>query len=255
MNINIGENLRRLRKNKDITQEELAGILSVSFQAVSKWERGDTFPDITMLPALSNFFEVSVDEIIGMNKIRDRENIQQAHKKINELNSCGNYEEVIEFIKNLLKTYPNQYSFMASLAEVYFLNDENTEEAIRLCKCFLANSMNEKIRSEMRSILCFLYNKNGELQKARNLARTLPHIWESREILQIEFLDGQEYIDALKKTIITTLSIICDKIDSIGHPENMENIIKNILVLGQQANADIINNKQEALTKILDFLN
>ena len=50
MTVYFGENLKRMRKETELTQEKLADFLGVSFQAVSKWERGETFPDITMLP-------------------------------------------------------------------------------------------------------------------------------------------------------------------------------------------------------------
>ena len=69
----IAENLRSLRKGKDITQEEAAEILGVSAQSVSKWERGDTLPDITLLPALANFYKVTVDSLIGMDKINEKQ--------------------------------------------------------------------------------------------------------------------------------------------------------------------------------------
>ena len=72
MNINIGANIKRLRKAKDITQDELADFLGVSFQAVSKWERGDCYPDITMLPSLANLFDVSLDELIDMDRSEER---------------------------------------------------------------------------------------------------------------------------------------------------------------------------------------
>ena len=60
----IGENIRKLRKAKGITQEELAGAVNVSFQAVSKWENGGS-PDVEMLPALARTFGVSIDELMG----------------------------------------------------------------------------------------------------------------------------------------------------------------------------------------------
>ena len=83
MNINIGENIKNLRKRKDITQEELAEYLGISFQSISKWERGDGFPDITMLPDLADFFNISIDELIGANEMYggDLYNIyKQAHE-------------------------------------------------------------------------------------------------------------------------------------------------------------------------------
>ncbi len=75
MKINLGENLKVLRHKKGITQESLANYLGVSFQSVSKWERGLTYPDITFLPAISQFFGVSTDELLGVNKIADEEEI------------------------------------------------------------------------------------------------------------------------------------------------------------------------------------
>lgn len=65
MELMIGEKLKKLRRNRDLTQEEVATHLGISYQAISKWERGDGYPDITMLPALANYFAVSVDELIG----------------------------------------------------------------------------------------------------------------------------------------------------------------------------------------------
>ena len=65
MEISIGENIKRLRLEKGITQEQLAEILNVSNAAVSKWERGGSFPDITLLFPLADYFEISVDELMG----------------------------------------------------------------------------------------------------------------------------------------------------------------------------------------------
>ncbi len=59
MELMIGEKLKKLRRHRDLTQEEVATHLGISYQAISKWERGDGYPDITMLPALANYFAVS----------------------------------------------------------------------------------------------------------------------------------------------------------------------------------------------------
>lgn len=70
----IGNNIKLLRKAKGVTQEELAEAVHVSFQAVSKWENGGA-PDIDTLPALANFFGVSIDELLGfkLNALTSRE--------------------------------------------------------------------------------------------------------------------------------------------------------------------------------------
>ncbi len=64
MRILIGENIKRLRKEKKITQETLADYFNVSTAAVSKWENNETYPDITLLFPLANFFKVSIDELM-----------------------------------------------------------------------------------------------------------------------------------------------------------------------------------------------
>ena len=69
MTINIGETIKSMRKDKNITQEMLANFLGVTNQSISKWERNETYPDITMLPAIASFFGTSVDNLLVINKI------------------------------------------------------------------------------------------------------------------------------------------------------------------------------------------
>ena len=67
MTINMGARIRSLRKARNLSQEVLAQYLGVSFQAVSKWENGDTLPDVTLIPAIAGFFQVSTDELFDFN--------------------------------------------------------------------------------------------------------------------------------------------------------------------------------------------
>ncbi len=61
----IGKNIKKLRTAKDITQEQLAASLHISNQAVSKWEKEQAFPDISLLPMIADFFGVTMDELFG----------------------------------------------------------------------------------------------------------------------------------------------------------------------------------------------
>lgn len=65
--MNIGRNILELRKQKNMKQEELAAELGVTAAAVSKWENGYTLPDLLMLCALADFFEVTTDELLSRN--------------------------------------------------------------------------------------------------------------------------------------------------------------------------------------------
>ena len=66
----LSENLKKYRIMKNLTQEDVAEYLGLTPQSISKWERGECYPDITFLPALANIFETSVDLLIGMDTIR-----------------------------------------------------------------------------------------------------------------------------------------------------------------------------------------
>ena len=68
----IAENLKRLRKERHMTQENVADALGISTQSVSKWEREESYPDITLLPALANLYQTSVDTILGLEQINDK---------------------------------------------------------------------------------------------------------------------------------------------------------------------------------------
>jgi len=75
--IEIGEKIKSLRKKRDITQEQLADYLNISFQSVSKWERGEAYPDITMLPKIALFFGVTTDELLCVDKVKNEQEIDQ----------------------------------------------------------------------------------------------------------------------------------------------------------------------------------
>ena len=69
MEIPLGQNIRRLRKEHHMTQRELAWYLQVSVQAVSKWELGYTYPDLSMLLPIARLFSVSLDQLFGRDDV------------------------------------------------------------------------------------------------------------------------------------------------------------------------------------------
>ena len=80
--INIAENIIRLRRERKITQELLADFIGVTKAAVSKWENGQSMPDILLLPQLAVFFNVTVDELIGFDPQLSKEQIQKLYQEL-----------------------------------------------------------------------------------------------------------------------------------------------------------------------------
>lgn len=199
----LPENLKKYRILKDLTQEDVAEYLGITAQSVSKWERGESYPDITFLPALANIFETSVDLLIGMDTIRAEETRYNIHKKAVGYQRSGDYDMAEKTYRDALLIYPNKPGMILVLASTLALKG-NTEEAIELMERGLPLSINEKQKSTMRATLCFLYLKTGKDDKANRLASELPHTRESREVIQPLIKQGLNVsqIDENIKTIL-----------------------------------------------------
>lgn len=199
----LPENLKKYRILKNLTQEDVAEFLGITAQSVSKWERGESYPDITFLPALANIFETSVDLLIGMDAIRAEETRYNIHKKAVGYQRSGDYDMAEKTYRDALLIYPNKPGMILGLASTLALKG-NTDEAIELMERGLPLSINEKQKSTMRATLCFLYLKAGREDKANRLASELPHTRESREVIQPLIQQGidEEQIDENIKIIL-----------------------------------------------------
>jgi len=190
----LSENLKRCRLLKNLTQEDVAEFLGITPQSISKWERGESYPDITLLPAIANIFETSIDALIGMDVIRAEETRYNIHKTATEFQRSGDFAAAEKIYCDALVTYPNDPAMILGLAGVLALQGK-TEDAIELSERGLPLSKNEKQRATTRAALCFLYLKVGNPKKAAALASELPHTRESREVIQPLIagrLDGDE---------------------------------------------------------------
>lgn len=140
MNIKkVGEQIAVLRKAKGLTQSELGERIGIAFQAVSKWERGETLPDVTLLPDLAKILGTTVDFILlGSEKVieyKGKFTITDIKKGLNCLKNAGEYlgaENIIyrAAIKGINKdlntdieeAFTNDYIFEAFLAEAIIQN-------------------------------------------------------------------------------------------------------------------------------------
>ncbi len=211
MTIYLGENIKRLRHKKGITQETLAEFLSVSFQSVSRWERGESYPDITMLPLLSKFFGVSVDELLGMNEAQDEEKIKE-YLQLYDDTKLKDLPLLYEKMKEALKEFPNdfriQVRYMSLLQEVKirslsiedianYAYEKISKEIGRIYDSIQSRCTDDSIRIWSKTImishLLWKYqsvcDENGKyrvykeyLEQAEEIIRTLPAMSDCKEI-------------------------------------------------------------------------
>ena len=116
--VGIGKTIRELRKKKGITQEALAGALSVSPQAVSKWESGLTYPDMTMIPVIAGYFDISLDTLFDYDTEKTKQKIQKIMDDawIYFFSDPARYAQTI---KDAMKDYPGNEALLTALLNSY----------------------------------------------------------------------------------------------------------------------------------------
>lgn len=197
MNIKLGEKIRTLRKARNISQEVLAQYLGVSFQAVSKWENGDTMPDVAMIPAIAIFFEVSTDELFDFNRLETEKRIQDACWEI-ALIRYAEPEKAEKMLRELLKQYPGNEIILNNL--LYTMRaPERCEEVVTLCKSILEVAKEDDVRYDVLRILAETYHEMGQQNLVKPTLEQIPEIYFSKLELAAKLLDGEDALDAAHK--------------------------------------------------------
>lgn len=189
MTIYLSENIKRLRRERELTQESLAEFLGVTFQSVSKWERGESYPDITMLPEIAGFFKVSVDELLGVNRAEDEAEIKRL---LEEHDNLTDNKLIKESMYQLKSKYPNdfrvQLRYMGYLIffdnatqnakniELLYQNIQNscTKDSIRICaKRFYIHYLELLARDE---------NSDVTFADCEKIIKEMPRMRDGREM-------------------------------------------------------------------------
>jgi len=139
----LAENLTRLRHEKGITQEKLADFLGVSKASVSKWETGQSLPDIAQLPRLAAFYDITIDALMGYEPKLTMAEVKEYYEKFAESIVVNGFEETLVQIRDFIRMY---YSCDIALLQMVVLlmnhfmmaGEEKIpallEEMIELCK-------------------------------------------------------------------------------------------------------------------------
>lgn len=175
MKLTIGENIKKLRRAKNITQEELAEELGVSCAAVSKWERSESYPDISLIFPIAAYFSVSTDELMGFDLSKRKAEIEAIKQKHLELFRAKKFDESLALIKEAKKNYPesleilNQY--MWDIAGSFADNDlaillEHKEEFRDICQKTIERATDERLRLNARNMQAKLLLAEGKTEEA-----------------------------------------------------------------------------------------
>lgn len=215
MTIQLGENIKRLRKERNITQEKLAEYLNVSYQTVSKWENGITMPSVMILPSVANVFGVSIDELYDPDKHTNNERIQQYEEEYAVLCSNGDNEGRVELMRKALAEFPRNYVFMNYLARSLYWTGL-TDEVFTLCERILDECMDETIRLSALQTIARAYSASGQQEKAMEYALKIPSAKQSREILLAELAEGEEQKQFIQKQCAEAVSFAVKMIFTIA---------------------------------------
>ena len=166
--MNIGAVIKEKRQKKDLTQEQLAEYLNVSVSAVSQWESGKTTPDFSLLVPLANFFDVSLDELLGRMPNEKERAIDEYADKDAVYATKGETDASIALWREALARFPGDFYCMRQLLLYLFLSvcahhgNEKSEKKARECVALgeqiLRDCTDNAIREGAIQTLVYIYS-------------------------------------------------------------------------------------------------
>ena len=190
MTIYLSENIKSLRLKKGLTQETLSEFLGVTSQSVSNWERGESYPDITMLPQIAGFFKISIDELLGVNRAEEEAEIT---KELEAYDNISDKELKQKIINRLKEKYPNDFRillrYMSCLVHFKENTPENVAKIIAIYENIKQNCNNDKIRISAKRHIIELYKglseKEGSgiiFEDCEKIIKEMPRMRDGQEM-------------------------------------------------------------------------
>lgn len=211
MEINMKDTLRALRQKKNVTQEALANHLGITPQSVGKWERGEGFPDITLLPNIALYFNVTIDDLLNVGKARIDEKVHAYQDESRRYQNAGQIEENLALWERAYAEFPNDCRVMDGLMRAinregqWPCPKEKAERIISLGERILLESADTQLRENAIQSLCFIYDSIGDEENALRYADMGGSIWTTREHFLADVRKGEAGIEACQDYIISLL--------------------------------------------------
>ena len=217
MKFDFGDNLKKLRISKGLTQEQVADLLDVSKQSISRWENNITYPDITFLPMLASFYCVTVDFLLGADYETNKSVLAEYQTKRQEAHHQGDISRAYELSNQLYASFPNEKPVINNLMmDAYLMGFHNRnnkrkpylEQSILIAERFLkmTEDMEEQCRCIQNISVC---NKLlGNQEKAVYWMKKLPSLWSGIESAALGVFDGQDKMDYIQYSLDAVLHLL-----------------------------------------------
>lgn len=201
--------MKSLRRKRNLTQEQIAEALGVSGQAVSKWETGTSYPDISLLPVLADYFGVSVDCLLGHDMTKQTEEIENVLAQADQMFSESRYVAAVPLLREALVKHPGNEKLMYHLAWALSgtLSEakdyDSYEEAILLYHRILDISTDTAMRTKVTRDLIYRYATKEDYDKAMFFADQLPSFAFCKEHIlgRANILTGRALSEYLQSNI------------------------------------------------------
>ena len=242
--MSFGNIIKKLRSDRNMTQEQLAEVLSISAQAVSRWETNIALPDISLLPILANFFDVTTDFLLEVDASSREKEIESMSEAAREYTTNGQWSKGVEILRKAIRKYPSAYKLSHELASALYcslqetdtISDEHYEkllqEVVSLEENVLENSKDTELRHSAIQLLCYAYPKLNMPEKAESLANTMPYAHQCREDLLVSVSDKTKRYRYQQEAILTHLQLMlsgitfnCAPLDDNTKPYTLEELI------------------------------
>ena len=270
MELNIGLNIKRMRLEKGLTQEQLAELLCISTAAVSKWEAKNTYPDIMMLFPLAEIFGTSVDELLGYDEAKAKADVEKYIAEHRDLQVNGRFGEASEIISEARRKYPHDYrimhTYMWDKAGGMADNDpnvliENRDEFLQICNCILDGCKQDSIRVEAMNMKAKLLHAEGDTEGALEILSQLPTFYAEQRKEQLFDKSSAEYKFWNRRNCYGMLDVMAIKLARIYlHDETLslsekinkaEAVAKELALLGEKEGLEMFCIAEEAVYSAL----
>lgn len=228
----LAENIKALRKKKGMTQEELAENLHISAQAVSKWETGQSCPDVDMLPKLAIIFDTSLDNLFDFDHRKIEAEVDALVTESVPLRKEPAKAEA--FYRGALRKYPGNEILLNCLLMV--IGEERTDERIRIAEQLVEATKDDTIKYDALRLLTQTYHTLGQHAMATHYLAQIPELYFLKTEIAAVILDGKEQQDAISKTektcfgILLAMLLISKAKPSAGHSGQDADDLEQLLI-------------------------